>query len=248
MTDHSPSPIDESQRVSQPLWKRLTRFQKLSLLGLLLCFFLGVGILLIIPPQQLIEFIFRVLDGLLAWLQERPLWLLAAVAILPGFGAPTSPFVIACGAVGIPQFGLWPTILATLLAISLCMIWNYWVARSLFRGFFARFLASKEHLLPEGRSGNFLLFAILLRITPGVPLVIQNYFLGFLKMPFRKYLLVSIPAQAIHTPFYVISGGALVEGNFLVLLGALLVIVFLSGVTYLVRHRLEKSKSNPGSV
>jgi len=243
MTDELNSEPDETQGVGQPLWKRLTRFQKLSLFGLLTCFVFGVGVLVFIPPQTLIEVTFRVLDGLLAWLRERPFWLLAAVAILPGFGAPTSPFVIACGAVGIPQFGLWPTVLATLLAISLCMIWNYWIARSLFRGFFARFLASKEHLLPEGKSGNFLLFAILLRITPGVPLVIQNYFLGFLKMPFRKYLFVSIPAQAIHTPFYVISGGALVEGNFLLLLGALLVIVFLSGVTYFIRHRLEKFKS-----
>lgn len=185
----------------------------------------------------------QTLERLLSWLRDRPLLLFSATAILPGLGLPVSPFLVACGAVGIPRYGIVMTCIFAVLAIAVCMIWNYWVARYLFRGFFSRFLASKEHLLPEGKSGNFLFLAFLIRITPGIPLVVQNYFLGFSKMPFRKYLWVSMVVQIIYTPAYVVTGGALIEGNFLLLGVALLIIVFLSAVTYVVRHRLEKSKS-----
>ncbi len=200
----------------------------------------GLGLLAIWQEAPLsMEEGLSLLERTLDWLRERPILLFSATAILPGLGLPVSPFLIALGAVGIPRYGILPTCLGAFVAIVLCMIWNYWVASSLFRRFFGRMAASKQHLIPRGDTGNFLVFAILFRITPGMPLVVQNYTLGFLRMPFGKYLLVSAGTHAVYTPAYVISGGALIEGNWVLLLIAVVVIVLVAALTMLVRKKLE---------
>jgi uncharacterized membrane protein YdjX (TVP38/TMEM64 family) len=38
----------------------------------------------------------------------------------------------------------------------------------------------------------------ILRVTPGVPLCIQNYLLGLAGVKFARYLLLSLPAQAAY--------------------------------------------------
>jgi len=176
------------------------------------------------------------------WLQDRPLLLFGATAILPGVGFPVTPLLIAAGATGIPKYGMVLANLFTMLAITVCMVWNYWVARSWFRKPVGRML--KRRTLPEGVSGNFTLLAIVLRITPGVPFVFQNYFLGFMKLPFPRYLLISTVVQGIYTPVYVITGGALIQGHFKIVVLTVSIIVLLGGVTYLIRHRLEKRKNH----
>ena len=208
----------------------------LVLLGILV----GFGLLAIWQGTPLsMEEGLLLFERTLDWLRERPLLLFSATAVLPGLGLPVSPFLIALGAVGIPRYGIIPTCIGAFVAIVLCMIWNYWLASSLFRRFFGRLVASKQHLIPRGDTGNFLVFAILFRITPGVPLVVQNYTLGFMRMPFGKYLLVSAATHVVYTPAYVISGGALIEGNWGLLLIAVVVIVLVAALTMLVRQKLE---------
>lgn len=181
----------------------------------------------------------------LLFLEQHPVLLLVAVALLPGLGVPTTPLVMACGAVGIPRHGVFPTCIATLAAIGIGMVWNYAIARFWLRDFFAGWLARRKDKLPDGDSDNFLLFALLLRITPGVPLALQNYFLGFFRFPFGKYLAVSLPAQAIHAPFYILSGGAIATGNWGGFAWIMLALLVLALGTTLVRRKLERRRSLP---
>ena len=67
--------------------------------------------------------------------------------------------------------------------------------------------------LPEMSEHNMVRLGLILRLTPGIPYVLQNILLGILGMRFRDYLLVSIPTTSLWTACFVITGGAIFKGQ-----------------------------------
>ena len=174
-------------------------------------------------------------ETLLAWveatrnyLERYPLALIAALALLPGLGAPVSPLLILFGVVIGPLYGLPAACIIGVAAQSACTAWTYFLASGPLRGFLQKTLL-RSRTLPELTPENAAKIGFMVRIAPGFPYALQNVVLGVLKMRFSTYLFVSIPVQSIYTVGFISTGGAFFEGNtgqaltaFLLLLAAIL--------------------------
>ncbi len=222
----------------------LAHFRHLLLIGGGLgCVGLVAGYLFL--PDMMIS---GIIDGIISgydWLAQRPFLLFAAMCILPGVGFPVSPLLFAFAAIGAPTFGLLITCVLSIAALAVNMIWSYFVSVYLFRDLFTRLFESKRNLIPDVKGGNLTFLAIIIRITPGVPFVFQNYFLGFLKMPFGQYMIVGMLALSIMTPAWVISGGALFQGNVKWFLIGISLIILISIGTNILRNKLQQNNQPP---
>ena len=89
-------------------------------------------------------------------------------------------------------------------------------------------------------------FILLFRITPGIPLSVQNYLLGLAEVDFTRYLLISLPVQSVYALAFVWFGHSL-TGNAtwrLVLGGAALVALVLA-VSLLRRWLMRRRSGQP---
>ncbi len=178
-------------------------------------------------------------DGL-AWLRERPLWLLLAIAILPGLPVPAAPLLILAGAVLTPRFGVVPAVLMAWGALACNMTWTYWVAAGPGRRQVDRLLRLLDVRLPVLSTSNALRLSLLFRVTPAIPLFVQNLALGFMRVPFRIYLPVSVLAQLMYVTGFVVFGESLQSGSARLALTALGLVVIAGVVAGYVRERLGR--------
>ena len=54
---------------------------------------------------------------------------------------------------------------------------------------------------------------LVVRFTPGLPLMVQNYLLGLARIPFWRYFAVSLAAEALIALGYILAGEALMQDN-----------------------------------
>jgi uncharacterized membrane protein YdjX (TVP38/TMEM64 family) len=171
------------------------------------------------------------------FLMDRPWWLFAGLVILPGLPVPMSALLFLAGTVWrdrpIAACGI------CLLALLLNFTWTYWVAARPGRGLVEKLLAAGTLRIPVLPKDNHLRAILLLRLTPGVPLFIQNYLLGFLHVPFRLYLPVSLACSGLISCGVVLSAAGVAGGNLTpVISGAALIVVGLVAVQ-MIRQRLQ---------
>ena len=146
-----------------------------------------------------------------AFLMARPWLLFAGLVVLPGLPVPTSALLFLAGTV-------WhehpPTACAIcLIALALNMTWTYWAAARPGRHIVEKLLATSAFRIPELPQGNHLKMILILRLTPGLPLFLQNYLLVFFRVPFRLYLLVSMGCSGLISVGVVLSGAGVAKGN-----------------------------------
>ncbi len=176
--------------------------------------------------------------------RESPLWLFAALVILPAFPVPASPFMILAGVVFTPKFGLVGAILLTLLAMGINMSWTYWVAANPARGLVNKLLCFLEVELPELSRSNAVKLTLLLRVTPGIPFFLHNLILGFVRVPFRIFLPISLATTSLFTVGFVVFGESITSGRGKVAMLAISLILTAAVVTSIVRGRFtSKSKA-----
>lgn len=193
-------------------------------------------------PRELIPAIKEVLGGVLAWLEARPLLFFGAMCILPGLALPISPFLVAFGIVGTALWGVPKTILAAIASMIVCATWSYFLAYRFRAPFEALFLRMGVKV-PRFHDENAFLFALTVRMIPGMPFFIQNYMLGFLHVPFRTFFLVTVISLSLSTPAFVLSGGAILQGNFGLLLAALGLICLVSLIMQYLRRRFVRKEA-----
>lgn len=163
------------------------------------------------------------------FLRERPLWLFLALVILPGLPVPTSALLFLAGVVWREQ-PLQACLIAT-LALLMNLAWTYWLAAGFGRRTLDRLAAWCGFQIPELKETSQLRVVLALKLTPGIPMFVQNYLCGFLLVPFRLYLLVSLPSNGLIGTGFVLAGVGLGDGKlvpalaglFLVILGALVI-------------------------
>ncbi len=146
-----------------------------------------------------------------AFLAGRPMLLFAALVILPGLPVPTSALLFLAGTVWRDR----PVIACAicLLAIALNLTWTYWLAARPGRFLVEKLIINGGLRIPELPLGNHLKLLLVLRLTPGLPLFIQNYLLGFLRVPFGLYLGISISCTGLIACGVVLSGAGIADGN-----------------------------------
>jgi uncharacterized membrane protein YdjX (TVP38/TMEM64 family) len=175
-----------------------------------------------------------------AYLTKNPWALFLALVILPGLPVPTSLLMLTAGVVWREQ----PVMACGLcmLALALNFTWTYWLAAGPARRLVEKLLTATSLKIPELPHGDHLKLILVLRLTPGIPLFLQNYLLGFLRAPFYLYLPVSLLCTGIIGSGVILSGAGLADGNLKWAITGVSLIVLGGVFTHLVRGWLERRK------
>lgn len=187
-----------------------------------------------------VEWALAMKEPVLGWCRSNPIALFAAIAILPGFGFPASPLLILAGAVWGSNLG---SCFIAIAATALNMSWTYAAAAGPARRLIARILGTRWDRWRDMDRRNLLKLTLLLRITPGVPLVIQNYTLGLLAVPFATYLLISVPINGLLITGFVLTGGAIFEGSLGAAIAGVSILIAASLAVKMIRRRLTTADS-----
>ncbi len=146
-----------------------------------------------------------------AFLGERPIWLFAALVLLPGLPVPSSALLFLAGVVWRDRPGA--ACALVLVAMALNLLWTYWLAAGMGRGLAGRLASIFGAKVPEPSGSGHLRTLLVLKLTPGIPLFLQNYLCGFLRIPFRLYLPVSMLCNGLIAVGIVLSGVGLGDGK-----------------------------------
>ncbi|MGK0240638.1 MAG: putative membrane protein YdjX (TVP38/TMEM64 family) [Candidatus Pelagisphaera sp.] len=191
-------------------------------------------------------FVWRYQDEILAidvqamveWIKSfGPIPFFAAMAILPLFWAPVSPFLIVAGA----AYDLPVALGGCGLALSVNMAVSWLLAGKLFRPAFERLVHRFGYSVPEITPKTMITVAVLLRITPGLPFPLQNYLLGLAKMPFGWYMAISVPLTMAMATSIIIFSDAILKGNKTVVILAVVLFIALGLIVGQVRARLKRN-------
>ncbi len=150
------------------------------------------------------------LQELLAIIDALPLTgLIAAQVLLPLVGVPISPLWIATG---VNAGAGWGALLSA-GALALNQALGYWLARKWLRRPIESWLRARGKSAPQIPEAEETLWILLLRVTPGVPLFVQNYLLGLAQVRFARYLAISFPVQLAYAVAFVSLGHAFKDSN-----------------------------------
>jgi len=204
-----------------------------SLLGLL------YGSIILIGGDEYIEIIENYWQLFRNFLLLNGFWLFVSIAILPGFILPCAPLLLLAGIWG-TEFGVAQACLYSVLALTINLIWTYWFAYGPGRKIVNRLLKIFKYEIPELPSQNLNQWAIILRLTPGIPFIFTNYGLGLLKMPFVKYMLISTPIISITDCGFVLASAGIFGGSWKYIWGGISILI----IMILVGRILSKRKKH----
>ena len=171
-----------------------------------------------------------------------PLIFFGCMATLPLVWVPVSPFLLLA-----PAFGTGTAIAGSLLALTANMTLAWLVSGKWFRPFFERLVGRFGYSVPRVSGRSMLGFALLLRLTPGVPFPLQNYLLGLAGMPFGKYMMASVPTNGLACVSVILFGEALMKGSGGLAMLALVVFVAVALLLRAARQRLRARSIEDGS-
>ncbi len=171
---------------------------------------------------------------------EAHTWaLISALAILPGIGFPISPIFVLFGVVLAPRYGMPMTIALAIAAQTVCTTWTYALSTGPLRNILTHYISQCREI-PTMSESNTLRLGLILRLTPGIPYALQNVVLGIIGMRLRHYLLVSIPTTSVWTIGFVVTGGAIFEGQIgLAIMGVALLIVLILVTRMLGKRKMD---------
>ena len=151
-----------------------------------------------------------------AWVDSRdfliahPWAMFLALVFLPGLPIPMSALLLVAGAVWGANL---KACLLMLLAMALNMSWTYWLAAGPARSFIEKVLVNTKIRIPELPKNDHIRLILILRLTPGIPLFIHNYILGFFRTPFLLYLPLSLLLAGSIACGILLTGGAILQGK-----------------------------------
>jgi uncharacterized membrane protein YdjX (TVP38/TMEM64 family) len=230
--------LEFSRNLALPCMQ-LVKSYRYAILALIMAATIGAVILFKFPNA--LQSILHLKDFILHHCRRNPVVLFAALVILPGFAFPVSALLILAGVV---WGSTWQSCAWGVLAMSLNMTWAYWFAAGPARGLVTRCLGKRWDRWKQIDQSNLIRLTILLRVTPGVPLFAQNYILGLFAVPYLKYILISIPLNAIYVVGFILTGGAVFKGNFGLAITGILILAAASLLIHFIRIRLQNTNSS----
>lgn len=166
-----------------------------------------------------------------------------AMAVLPAFGVPATVFTFTAGPAFGPRLGMGWVIAAGTAAISVNIALTYWIARCLLRTWVERLVARLGYRMPEVENADMTDLIVIFRVTPGIPLFVQNYLLGLADAPVVRYLVISYIISWPMTTAYIWFGDTLRRGKGGMILAALGAIVALAAATHVLRRHYASRKA-----
>jgi uncharacterized membrane protein YdjX (TVP38/TMEM64 family) len=182
----------------------------LVVVGLVLSAFaiLGLTLWLVVSTggPEAIEWMLDAQKETRKFLEENGPWLFAAIVVLPAF-LPVSPFLLIAGSWAKDR-GVATACCYSIMAITINLAWTYFLARGRGKTFLETLLKKTKYDLPKPNKQDELSWVLIFRLVPGIPFCITNYALGIMRVPPRRYFLVSVPILALHTVAYTMIGAA----------------------------------------
>lgn len=169
----------------------------------------------------------------------NPAYLFLAVAVLPLLGVPASPLLIAVGI----KLGTATGMVFVAGAYLINFTAGYWMARSWFRAPLGRWLERRGQSIPKVAAADETQFILLLRITPGPPLFMQTYALGFAQVNFTRYLILSLLIQMFYVFAFLSLGQSLNHSAAWHIILALALLIGLALAVNLLRRWLANRRS-----
>ncbi|HVG59384.1 MAG TPA: VTT domain-containing protein [Hyalangium sp.] len=148
--------------------------------------------------------------ALASWKGEAaPLPFFAAMAVLPLFGMPITPFFVLAGA----TFGTRLGLLGSGLALGLNLAVSYWLAHTAIRPWLKSLLRRLGYELPdyEKKKEGAVRFTLSVKLAPGIPAFVKNYGLGVSGVPFALYLSASMLITGLYAAALILLGESLFE-------------------------------------
>jgi len=173
----------------------------------------------------------------------HPWILFVALVILPGFGFPVSALLVLAGVIWGTS---WSSCAIALLAIALNMIWTHWLAAGPARALVIKWLGHRWERWKNLPRADLVKLACMLRVTPGIPLFVQNYTLGLLKVPLGLYLSVSLPLTGLYAIGFVLTGGAIFEGRAGLAISGIGVLIAALVLLRFIRSRVSNNEFSKG--
>jgi uncharacterized membrane protein YdjX (TVP38/TMEM64 family) len=174
-----------------------------------------------------------------------PLAFFSAMAILPGLGAPMLAFSVPVGSFFGPTLGMPLVVFWSLVATMLNLVLTYGLARRGLRPPLNALVKRLGYKLPEVESGDVVDLIVILRLTPGIPFLVQNYLLGLADVPVGRYLGVSSLLVLPQATAFVLFGNALMSGQGTLILTAVGLLAAVMAGTHLVRRHYSAKRKNP---
>ncbi len=201
---------------------------------------LGLVAVVLFLPEELIRDGRSLLGELWTQLRNYPILLYLLIVILPAFFVPQSPFVVLAGIVYAEFFGEIVGAAVAATAVGLNILWTYFLTVGPLHAIVSRLLARFGYRIPRLPPEDMLKFSFLLRVTPVIPMCVQNYTLGLLHVPLRKYLLASWATQLPIAFAIALTAGAILEGKVgFILLAVMILLVLVLGFG-LLRKKLRR--------
>ncbi len=160
-----------------------------------------------------------------------------ALAILPAFGVPTTPFYILAGATYGVAVGLLGSAISLVVNLLLC----YWITHSGLRPFLLRLLERRNIRIPTFERGRAWRFALLVKLAPGAPTFAKTYLIALAGVSFPIYFALSFVTTMAWGAGFIVLGESMLERKFgpaVWVLGALAVLALVA--TWWVRRRQRK--------
>lgn len=177
-------------------------------------------------------------ERLLAWADGQLPFLYLLLFLAPFLPLPVTPFLVTAGIAFTARYGEWAgsALAASAVALNLALV--YFPVAGPLRRFVQRFLERSRFAMPAGEQVGGTRLCWVVRLTPVLPLFVQSYLLGILRVPYRSYLLASWTIQVPLAFVVAMSAGAVLEGNWILVLGALAVLAGLLWLRQLGRARV----------
>ena len=199
-------------------------FLLFSILGILYASIYWIG------GEETIDELHELWESFKTFLLNNGFWLFFSLAILPGFILPCAPLLVLAGIWG-AESGIGLACIYSVTALVINLIWTYWFAYGPGCSLTNKIINKFGHQIPQLPSNNLLQWATILRLTPGVPFIFSNYILGLLKMPFIKYLIVSVPIIAITDCGFILASAGIFGGGWKYIWSgiSILVVIIITG-------------------
>jgi uncharacterized membrane protein YdjX (TVP38/TMEM64 family) len=167
-----------------------------------------VGIALLVAAIAYVVIAIWDHEAIVRWMSEAsPVPFFVAMAVLPAFGLPISPFMIVAGA----TFGVWGGLIGGIAAIAANLCIAYAIAHSALRPRITSLFERLGYKIPNFTAGGRAAwrFAATIKLTPALPTFAKMYVLAITAVPFPIYFGVSLVISSVFAVAWALLGDAL---------------------------------------
>jgi uncharacterized membrane protein YdjX (TVP38/TMEM64 family) len=169
------------------------------------------------------------------YLVSRPAWLFAALVVLNGLPFPSSLLFVLAGAV----WGEQPITACGygLAALALNHAWTYWLAAGPAHQGVGRAIRRFGWTIPMLKTQHVTDTILVIRLLPGIPLFVQNYLLGLLRVPYWRYAWMSLLCNGPYVVGFILAGAGIADGRWKTALAGIGVVMLALVAARLVRRK-----------